>query len=110
MLGNDSSEISFGSYTGGDGDYYGEAGPMQFESGSEEGCDNPRSSDLYFLCLETVALDHVSVSRFISCHTITLIFLRFIEWVGEDPLCHFTAYIYTPLACYWAIHESKRLK
>jgi len=83
-------ELSLGTYTSGEGIF--DSDPMIFEGGDPVNCGNgaDRSSVAYWYCWytafpdETVSLDHI-----------------FVLW-GEDPLCSYQAYIYTPMACDFA--------
>jgi len=63
---------------------------MIFEGGSDANCNVERDSEAYWYCWYDAYDDIVSLD-----HVYTL-------WL-EDPLCHYIAYIYTPLACAWAL-------
>jgi len=83
-------ELSLGKYAGGEGDFLNDD-PMRYTGGSDENCDGvERTSDVYWYCWYDVNDDIVSLD-----HIYTL-------WI-EDPLCHYLAYVYTPLACPWAL-------
>jgi len=83
-------ELSLGLYVSGEGVF--DTDPMKFEGGSDTNCGGvERTADAYWYCwydanpTDIVPLDHV-----------------YTLWL-EDPLCHYVAYIYTPLACDWAL-------
>jgi len=64
---------------------------MVFEGGSDENCDGvERSSEAFWYCWYDARDDIVDLDKVETL------------WI-EDPLCHYIAYIYTPLACPWAL-------
>jgi len=81
--------ISLGTYVSGDGNDLSD--PMVFENGGDVNCVRKRSSVAYWYCWydfnpgTTVALDYLEIM-----------------W-SENPLCAYQAYIYTPLACDFAL-------
>lgn len=80
--------LELGYYVSGEGNF--ETGePMVFTGGSSTNCINPRSSEGYWYCW------YDAYSEIVSLDYIELV------WT-EVPLCHYTVYIYTPLACDWA--------
>jgi hypothetical protein len=82
-------ELDLGSYVEGEGVF--DSDPMVFEGGSDANCNGvQRTSEAYWYCWYYAFDDIVSLD-----HVYTL-------WL-EDPLCHYLAYIYTPLACDWAL-------
>jgi len=84
-------ELDLGHYVSGEGDFL-QGDPMIFEGGDDTNCNGvQRDSEAYWYCWydaypdDIVHLDHI-----------------YTLWL-EDPLCHYIAYIYTPLACPWAL-------
>jgi len=82
--------LELGNYVSGSGDFL-TGDPMVFEGGDPVNCQGnvPRSSVGYWYCWYDAFDDIVD--------------LNYIElfW-SEIPLCHYSVYIYTPLACDWA--------
>jgi len=83
-------ELDLGNYVSGSG--FG-SDPMVFNNGDAVNCGNgnPRSSDAYWYCWYDAKED----SDPVPLDSIDMFWL-------EDPLCHYSVYIYTPMACDFA--------
>jgi len=85
--------LSLGNYVSGSGDVQTDD-PMIFEDGSAENCGGKqRSSIAFWYCWYDS-----------STRQATIVALDFVEilWY-EDVPCEYAAYVYTPLACDWAL-------
>jgi len=82
-------ELNLGEYVSGEGDFI-NGDPMVFEGGDDANCNVDRTSEAYWYCWYDARDDIVHLDYY------ELLWL-------EDPLCHYIAYIYTPLACPWAL-------
>jgi len=81
--------LSLGEYVSGEGTY--DDDPMVFEGGSSTNCATERSSIAFWYCWYNAYPNII-----VDLHHVELF------W-GEDPLCSYQVYIYTPLACDWAL-------
>lgn len=82
----DGEKMSYGHYTSGSGRY--DDDPMKFTEGSLYSCQSKRSAEMYYSCY----CDEYSCTTEPDWNTIAL-------WWGEFKPCHYTAYVYSPLAC-----------
>merc|ERR1739838_792215 len=85
-----SGDLSLGSYVKGEGDFL-TGDPMLYEGGFATDCGIPATTEAYWYCWYDardviVGLDHIEIL-----------------WIEESQDCHNIVYIYTPLACPWAL-------
>lgn len=83
---NTGEKMSYGYYISGTG--LTDDDPMKFIEGSRYSCDRERSAEMYYSCY----CEEYSCTTEPEWNTTTL-------WWGEFDPCHYTAYVYSPLAC-----------